>query len=182
MSQRPVETALSQGPCPSFLKLASRYLGEYLDKIRRATEPLDDEQIWWRPASGTNRLGGINSIGNLLVHLCGNLSLWIGAGVGGESVDRDRTGEFKADHTASGPELVEQLAEVVARCQGVLAARDGEPLEQGLDIQGYETDLLGAVFHAVEHMGYHTGQIVFIAKERLGEGHGIEFYPRHLGE
>lgn len=176
MSHRSVATALSQGPCPSFYALASRYLGEYLAKIEVAVELLDDDQVWWRPAGGTN------SVGNLLLHLAGNLSLWLGQGLDGVPYARDRAGEFAAERTLGRGELVARLAAVVARCQGILAGRDGEPLARRIDVQTYETDALGVVFHAVEHMSYHTGQIVWIAKE-LGAGREpLEFYPRHRAE
>ncbi len=174
--ETPIPTALSLGPCPSFWLLASRYLGQNLEKIRRATAVLDDDGIWWRPAAGTN------SAGNLMLHLCGNLSLWIGEGIGGEACARDRAGEFAAAGGATGEELRDRLAAVVGRSREILEARDGEPLDRRLEIQGYETDVLGAVFHAVEHMSYHTGQILWLVKARLGEGHGIELYPQHRGE
>lgn len=176
MIQEPVRTALSQGPCPSFWKLASRYLAEYLEKIERATRLLDDDQIWWRPAEGSN------SIGNLMLHLCGNLSLWIVHGIGGERVVRDRAAEFAADRACGGDELRARLAEVVGRCRRLLEERDGEPLDRIVDVQGYEVDVLGAAFHAVEHMAYHTGQILSITKGLRGRGHGIEFYPQHRDE
>ncbi len=176
MSDTPIPTALSQGPCPSFWILASRYLGENLEKICRATATLDDAGIWWRPAAGTN------SAGNLMLHLAGNLSLWIGQGIGGEAFDRDRAAEFAAEGGHSGEDLRSRLAAVVGRCREILEAREGEPLERRFEIQGYDTDVLGAVFHVVEHMSYHTGQILWLVKARRGEGHGIEFYPRHGGE
>lgn len=176
MSEAPVRTALAQGPCPSFPILASRYLGQNLDKIRRAAELLDHDQLWWRSARGTN------SVGNLILHLCGNLSQWIGEGIGGEPCERDRAEEFAAEGGPTGAELLERLDGVVARCRRILEAHDGEPLDRRIDVQGYEADVLGAALHAVEHMAYHTGQILFLAKQLRGEGHGIELYPQHRGE
>ena len=49
-------------------------------------------------------------------------------------------------------------------------------------MQGYDTDGLGVVFHVVEHMSYHTGQIVATTKQLTGPEAGIEFYPQHRGE
>lgn len=176
MSGETPTTALSRGPAGSFPELAARYLEEYLAKIRLAVARLDGEQLWWRPAEGTN------SAGNLLLHLAGNLSLWILAGVGGRPYERDRSGEFTADRSHGEAELLGRLEEVVAACRGVLGALTPEDLERRTELQGYETDLLGAVFHAVEHMSYHTGQIVWIVKElQAGEGR-LEYYPRHAGE
>ena len=176
MSAESVRTAISRGRCPSFPRLAARYLEEYLEKIGRAVDPLDFEQIWWRPAPGTN------SIGNLLLHLVGNLSLWIRVGLGGDAYRRDRAAEFAADRSHSTEELLHELTAVVARCREILEALDGESLDRPVEVQGYSSDALGVVFHAIEHMGYHTGQILYIAKGLRGAGHGIEFYPQHRGE
>lgn len=176
MSARLPRTALSRGPAGSLPELAARYLEEYLDKIRLAVERLSEDQLWWRPAPGTN------SAGNLILHLCGNLSLWLLAGVGGRPFERHRAEEFSADRTHGKAELLARLEEVVAACRGVLAAVEPADLERPAAIQGYETELLDAVVHAVEHMSYHTGQIVWIAKE-LGAGREpLEYYPRHRGE
>lgn len=175
MSRAPIRTALSQGPCPAFPVLAGRYLGEYLEKIHHAVDRLDDDQLWWRPAAGTN------SIANLLLHLAGNLSLWLRGGVGGEEILRDRAGEFAADHSHSRDKLLARLDDAVARCRAMLESFDGA-LDRRLTVQKYETDVMGAVFHAVEHMAYHTGQILYVAKLLGGAGHGIELYPQHRGE
>jgi uncharacterized damage-inducible protein DinB len=169
-------TALSRGPARSLPELAARYLEEYLDKIRLAAERLTEDQVWWRPAPGTN------SAGNLILHLCGNLSLWLLAGVGGRPYERHRSEELTADRTHGKAELLGRLEEVVAACRGVLAGLDPEDLGRPAAIQGYDTDLLGAVVHAMEHMSYHTGQIVWIAKELGAGGKPFELYPRHAGE
>ena len=71
---------------------------------------------------------------------------------------------------------------MVDRCREILEGLDGEPLDREVEIQGYRIDRRGALFHAIEHMGYHTGQIVWIAKHLRGAGHGIEMYPQHAGE
>lgn len=176
MSEHPVRTALAQGPCPSFQLLAARYLEEYLAKIRLAVSRLDEDQLWWRPASGTN------SIGNLLLHLSGNLSLWLGQGLGEITYARDRAGEFSAERSQGRDALLEGLANTVEVCQQILTEHEGGALDRMVEVQGYQTDALGVIFHAVEHMSYHTGQILWAAKQALGEEHGIEFYPRHRGE
>ena len=62
----------------TFISQSRRLLSsDYLPKIERSLEGLGDEEIWWRPNEASN------SIGNLLLHLCGNVSQWIIGGVGG---------------------------------------------------------------------------------------------------
>jgi len=169
--------ALDRGAGMPFPAVAAAYLREYLDKIRLATAALDDDDLWFRPAPGTN------GIGNLMLHLAGNLSLWLLSGVGGRPYERDRAGEFAADRVADRDELLGRLAGVVDGCAALLEGLDGEAARRPVAIQGYEVDVLAAVFHATEHMSYHTGQIVWIAKQALARrGERLEFYSRHAAE
>jgi uncharacterized damage-inducible protein DinB len=153
--------------------LCADYLGQYLGKIRFCVDRLDERQTWARSGPGSN------SVGNLTLHLCGNLSQWVLSGLGGEKDTRQRALEFAADGSAGRRQLVERLEAVVGRCRGVIAALDDAALAAPRKIQDRETDGLGALLHAVEHMSYHTGQIVFAAKQALGPKSGIDFYP-HL--
>lgn len=176
MSDVPFDSALSRGPAGDFLELAARHLEEYLGKLRFALERLPGDRLWWRPAPGCN------SVGNLALHLCGNLSLWLLAGVGGEAFTRHRAAEFAADGGATAAELASRLAGVVERCTALLRRlRPGEELRR-VQIQGYDTDVRGAVFHAVEHMSYHTGQVLLLLKQSLPPGDAIELYPQHRPE
>lgn len=170
------ETALAAGRAGSIQELAARYFEEYLQKIRLATAELSDQEIWWRPHDT------FNSIGNLLLHLRGNLSLWVLAGLGGESYGRDRAAEFTARDQGSREELTEMLVSVVRDCQRTVRELSTEDLAEDILVQGYSVARLDALFHAVEHMSYHTGQIVQTAKQLGGDARSFEFYPRHGGE
>jgi uncharacterized damage-inducible protein DinB len=156
--------------------LADRYLAEYLSKIERSTAGLDDAALWRRAGERSN------SIANLLLHLRGNLSQWVLGGLFGETVERRRGAEFAAREGAGRAELLAALAEVVGRCRAGLDRLDAAELARPRRIQGYDVDGYGALFHAVEHMSYHTGQIVLLAKELLPPGVELEFYPQHRGE
>ena len=63
---------------------------DYFVKIATVVAELTDEQVWWRPNDASN------SIGNLVLHVCGNARQWIVAGVGGAADVRDRPQEFAA--------------------------------------------------------------------------------------
>jgi uncharacterized damage-inducible protein DinB len=148
---------------------------DYLGKIETCLGLLDDRQLWQRPASRCN------SIGNIVLHLEGNLSQWVLAGLGGAAYERSRSAEFAACAGPGRDELLARLRDVVLRCQEVAGALREEELLQRRVIQGYQRDGFGALLHAVEHMSYHTGQVVHITKELLGEGCEIEFYPHLKG-
>lgn len=152
---------------------AVHYWDEYLGKIAAAVEPLTEEQVWWRPGEGSI------SIGNLLAHLDGNLSQWVLAGLGGEAYERHRDEEFEARGGAAKAELLERLRATVARCCTVAARLTADDLARPHRIQKYELDGARALFHTVEHMSYHTGQIVLLAKLH---GVPLDFYPQHRGE
>jgi uncharacterized damage-inducible protein DinB len=152
---------------------AEHYWNEYLGKITAAVEPLAEEQVWWRPGEESN------SIGNLLAHLDGNLRQWVLEGLGGEPVERHRDAEFAARGGATKAELLGRLGATVARCLAVVAGLTAAELERQRRIQKYDLDGYRALFHTVEHMSYHTGQIVLLAKLH---GARLDFYPQHRGE
>ena len=174
--QPPITTALSRGAGASFCELAARFLEEYEEKIALVLRELPADRLWWRPAPGTN------SAGNLVLHLCGNLSLWVLAAVGGEPYSRHRAAEFAADGGHDGEELAARLHGVVSRCAATLRRLPPEAVARPVEVQGYSLDVQAAVFHAVEHMSYHTGQLLFLLKQSLPAGRTLELYPQHRGE
>jgi uncharacterized damage-inducible protein DinB len=175
-SPAPVRTALLRGSTESFQELSARYLEEYLEKIQIAVERLDEDQIWWRPAAGSN------SVANLLLHLHGNLSLWVLKTLGGQPFERRRSEEFSADRTYRRKEMMDQLAQTVGRCADVIRSISTDDLARRIEVQDYNGNVLGGLFHAAEHMSYHTGQILWITKLQTLESEPLELYPQHRGE
>jgi uncharacterized damage-inducible protein DinB len=148
-------------------KSRSLLSSDYLPKIERSLEGLDDEEVWWRPNEASN------SIGNLLLHLCGNVSQWIIGGVGGREVERHRQQEFDERRLISALELLSRIKPVLAEADEVLGNVDAETLLSSRRIQGYEMSVLEAVYHVVEHFGMHTGQIIYLSKMRGGRDLGL---------
>jgi uncharacterized damage-inducible protein DinB len=147
----------------TFLSESRRLLtSDYLPKIERCLAGLGDEDIWWRPNEASN------SIGNLLLHLCGNVRQWIVGGVGGVEVERDRQSEFDERKHLPAGELLTRIKSVVAEADALIAGLDTETLMSGRQIQGYDGNVLTAVYHVVEHFAMHTGQIIFLSKMRGG--------------
>jgi uncharacterized damage-inducible protein DinB len=152
---------------------AHRLFAEYLGKIERCVGLLSTEQLWWRPNPACT------SVGNILLHLCGNLSQWVLAGLGGVPFERHRHEEFAAVGGQDGATLLGRLGEVVSACRDVASDLPDETLGQVFVIQGITGTGFGVLLHAIEHMAYHTGQIIYIAKQLVGEQVEVEFYP-HL--
>jgi len=161
------------GPGLDFLRESRRYLtSSYLPRVRSAVERLPRDDLWWRPNEVSN------SIGNLLLHMAGNLRQWVIHGVGGRDDIRDRPTEFDARGGAAAEELLQLLAATVEEAASVLDGLGSRDLASPVTIQGMDTTVLGAIYHAVEHFGMHTGQILWIVKARRGEDLG--FY--HIGQ
>jgi uncharacterized damage-inducible protein DinB len=147
----------------TFLTESRRYLcDEYPASIASATLSLTDEQIWWRPNEGSN------SIGNLILHLAGNVRQWIVAGIGGHPNERNRQQEFDERKKIPKHELLARLTTVLAEADEVLANLQESELSEPRQIQGSDTTVMKAIFHVVEHFSMHTGQIQWIAKSPLG--------------
>jgi uncharacterized damage-inducible protein DinB len=156
----------------AFLRTARFRLREdYRVKIAASIAELTDEQLWWRPNDASN------SIGNLVLHVCGNARQWIVAGVGGAADTRDRRNEFAGRAPVPGRELLKLLERTLDDVDATLvdlekelAATDGEvPLQRVCLPQGFSQTVFDAVFHVVEHFSYHTGQIVMLAKWHVAE-------------
>jgi uncharacterized damage-inducible protein DinB len=135
----------------------------HLPRIERAVERLTDADVWWRPSVESN------SAGNLLLHLAGNVRQWIVSGVGGARDERRRQEEFDAREGAGRDELIEHLRRAVQDADAVLARLSASQLLERRHIQGFDGTVLYAIYHVVEHFAMHTGQILFIAKERAGD-------------
>jgi len=134
---------------------------EYLPKIRHVTQALSKRDLWWRPNSSSN------SIGNLMLHLDGNVRQWIVAGVSGVPDVRDRDAEFLAHEAADASALLAQVGRTLLHADRVLARLRPEDLIAPREIQGYRVTVLQAIYHVVEHFSGHTGQILYVAKLRL---------------
>lgn len=167
----------------SFLSRSRYYLTtEYPLKIRGAVSALPAERLWWRPNEQSN------SVGNLLLHLSGNVRQWIVSGIGGQADVRKRNMEFAARGGATAAGLLEGLEGTIGEADAVLRSLLPSELLQRRTIQGRETTVLEAVYHVVEHFAGHTGQIIWIAK-MVAPG-AVRFYddgeglarPLFLGE
>ena len=101
------------------------------------------------------------------------------AGLGGEAFERHRREEFAAVGGDDATALIRRLRGVVAASRTVMQNLSEEDLDRTFVIQGYTRTGFAVLLHAIEHMSYHTGQIVAIAKQLVGDRAEIEFYP-HL--
>ena len=143
----------------AFIAHASEFLlRDYLPKIERCLEKLTDTQIWWRANEESN------SIGNLILHLCGNARQWIVCGVGSQPDSRNRDSEFEQRDPIAREQLLNLLHSTLSDVQATLQALDPGVLLERRKIQGKDVEILEAIFHVTEHFSMHTGQIILLTK------------------
>ncbi len=143
----------------AFIAQAREFLSnDYLPKIQRCLESLNDDDVWWRANEESN------SIGNLMLHLSGNIRQWMVSGLGGVADDRFRQAEFDARSSMSRTDLLSTLSEAVTQVDAVLAHFDVNNLLRRYQIQDCEVTALEAIFHVIEHFSMHTGQIILLTK------------------
>ena len=157
-----------------FIARSRYYLGvEYPAKIRLAVLAMPAGRIWSRANESSN------SVGNLVLHLAGNVRQWIVAGVGGQPDVRQRDIEFSARGGDDVKVLLERLEKVLSEVDAVLARLTPASLGELRLIQGRETSIFSAVYHVVEHFSGHTGQIILLAKESAPNA--LRFYEEAAG-
>ncbi len=159
---------MTDHPLRPFLAASRRYLREeYPAKMRIALDQLDPADLWWRPNPASY------SAGNLVLHLAGNLRQWVVHGLGGVDDVRRRSEEFSRMDGMSLAEVWSELERSIGDADRVLAGLDPEELTRPRTIQGLETTGLEALYHVVEHFSMHTGQILYLVKQRKGSDLGF---------
>jgi uncharacterized damage-inducible protein DinB len=140
-------------------------------KISHCLKQLTDEQVWWRPGAS------MNSIANLILHLCGNVRQWITAGVGGAEDTRDRPKEFSERGPMEKAELLRRLEATVAEAQQAIVGASAADLVEGRRIQGFDATGVAAMLHSVAHFHGHTQEIVHLTRCQIGDDYEFEFVP-----
>ena len=153
----------------AFISQARSHLSnDFMPKIQRCFDLINESDVWWR-SHETN-----NSIGNLSLHLTGNVRQWIISGIGGHPDVRERQKEFAQREGLPKDGLWNALERTVEDSDQVLADFPVERLLEKRIIQGFEQTALQVIFHVVEHFSFHTGQIIYITK--LRKGIDLKFY------
>jgi hypothetical protein len=155
----------------AYLAGARRRLAACHERIRHCLDQLNDDQVWWRPRPD------MNSIANLVLHLCGNLRQWIVGGVGGAADTRDRPQEFAEREPIPREELLRRLADVVGEADAVLSQTAETRLLEPRRIQGFDETVLSAIFDSLAHLAGHTQEIVYITRLQQGKDYQFAWAP-----
>jgi len=160
---------------------------QYWPRMKQAVESLTDEQVWWRPNDASN------SVGNLMLHLNGNMTQWLLASFSHERDVRNRPEEFAAGRGGAPPdagrrrpalptrdELIARLGATVEHATQMLERLTEQDLLATYTIQGFTVSGLQAVYQVIEHFALHHGQVLYIVKQL--EGKDLGFTKAQLDE
>jgi Protein of unknown function (DUF1572) len=150
-----------------FLSEARQQLAACVGTIRHCLAQLDDAQIWWRPRAE------MNSIGNLVLHLTGNLQQRYLADIGGEPFDRDRFGEFTERRSIPRDELLRRFHDILDQVDTALAAMPDDLLREhrqyAVTAGTIDGTVQALIFRTLTHLAGHTQEILFMTRLQLGE-------------
>ena len=142
-----------------FVDNAIYRLDESTRMIDIAFEKLKEEEVWMRPNKSSN------SMGNLILHLCGNIRQYAISSLGEVEDTRVRDEEFNTTSRLPKKELLDKLFNTVEMAKSTIKDTTDKQWLKKRDVQGFNFSGIGVVLHAVEHYSYHTGQIAFWVKQ-----------------
>ena len=146
-----------------------RLFEESYPRIEKCLSLLAPSAVWHRPNANSN------TVGNLILHLCGNVRQWIIAGLGQKADTRQRAAEFTNPQPISNQQLLDRLQELKVEVNQVLDDLQEGDLLKTYPVQVYEETGIAILVHVMEHFSYHVGQISYVTKAM--EDVDLNYYP-----
>ncbi len=134
-------------------------INENTKRIKKCFDEVDETDIWQSANDNSN------SMGNLVLHLCGNISQYIISSLGEKPDTRERDKEFSAKNAFTKSELLKRLTETVYEATEIIKECDEAGLVKTYSVQGFDLSGIGIIIHVAEHYSYHAGQIAFWTKQ-----------------
>lgn len=155
------------GPSSEFKDQSVFRLQEKKAHITKCFAQLADEAVWWQPNPSSN------SIGTIILHLCGNLGQYVLSSLGQRPDTRQRDLEFSTRNSHNKAQLLQLISDTIDEASQVVRGCSEVELLRVREVQGFSFSGLGVVLHAVEHLSYHTGQIAYLVKLRNDQQIGL---------
>jgi hypothetical protein len=152
-------TNLSDNLAETFVEVSCRRLEMMTGYVENCLGKLSDEQVWRRQAAHEN------TVGNLVLHLCGNAGQWVLHGVGRVADVRIRDREFSTGGGYTGAELLALFVGTMTEARRVIEAVTAERLMERTTPQGRDVTVLEAIYQVVGHVQQHVGQIILLTKQ-----------------
>jgi len=139
-------------------EIKRRLFGENIPRLKKCLEKLSDEQIWYRPNNSSN------SVGNLVLHLHGNVRQWVVAGLAENRDVRERQKEFDEKGPVPREQMIANMDKLMMEVDQILNQVSSKDLLAIRNVQGYQESGLSILVHITEHFSYHVGQVTYIVK------------------
>jgi uncharacterized damage-inducible protein DinB len=153
-----------------FIQQSIAHFEENTPKIEKCLTELTEDELWHRPNASSN------STGNLILHLCGNITQYILSGLGNIEDKRERDKEFTSTRVLQKEDLLNKLKATVVSAVKIMRSLKDDDLLQKHSVQGRDLSAIGIIIHVVEHYSYHTGQIIYWTK--LIKDRDLGFYSK----
>jgi len=151
-----------------FIDQSIRRIEDNTPRILKCLAELNEEEVWKHPNESSN------SVGNLILHVCGNITQYILASLKGIEDTRERDKEFSTNGGMTKQELIHRLTTTCSQAVDVIALQNEKGLVGKRMVQGFNLSGVGIIIHVVEHYSYHAGQIAFWTK--LLKNKDLAFY------
>jgi Uncharacterized protein conserved in bacteria len=158
---------MNQALTQSFIEDSIHYMELNVPRIANCLNRLSEEQIWQQPNPSCN------SIANLVLHLCGNITQYMLSSLGGAEDIRQRDLEFSTKAGYDKAMLIAKITEVNNRAAEAMRQQDTTSLLKKRMVQGFDMTGLAIIVHVTEHFSYHVGQIALLTKLMVGEDLGF---------
>ena len=139
-------------------EIQRRLFDECQSRVHTCLDNLTLQEVWYRPNEHSN------SVGNLVLHLCGNLRQWVLSTLGGKPDDRERQKEFDTRTAVENNQLKAQLDAVLGEVKQCLDTATAEDLLKSYRVQGFDETGVAILIHITEHFSYHVGQMTYFVK------------------
>jgi len=150
---------MSDALMKEFIEQSIYRIEENTRRIRKCLQEIDETELWKFPNEHSN------SIGNLILHLCGNVRQYAIAALSEINDTRERDKEFTATAGLAKATLLNELTRTISEAVGIIKNLDEDRLIKTYSVQGFNLSGIGIIIHVTEHYSYHTGQIAFRTKQ-----------------
>jgi uncharacterized damage-inducible protein DinB len=144
--------------CREFIQQSVYRINENTTRVIKCLQEIEETEIWQRPNENSN------SLGNIILHLCGNIRQYIISSLNETEDIRVRDKEFSIKEGFRKKELIAKLKNIVDEAINIIEKADDKSLIKIYSVQGFNLSGIGIIVHVTEHYSYHTGQIAFWVK------------------
>jgi hypothetical protein len=133
-------------------------------KVHELTAPLSSEQLWVRPYPYGN------SVGNLILHLTGNLNYYIGAQIGGTGYVRHRDLEFSGAGKLKDV-LLSDFDRAIETVVATIAKQSDDDWAAPYfgELESEAKTRFNAFLRCAGHAYHHVGQMIYLQRELVGK-------------